>query len=156
MSSTPDRRKRQWPRLLRLPSPTFALTHFPHLHLALVELAPPTPLQLLQPPLVRNPVALPIERPRIYQHAHASLQQAGDVELAAWRTPLVEVGGKGGADGGGTGGKVERGGRGEGEQGAERGRVEVVGDHLRRWVAEGTEARFGYVVYISAAFLHCT
>lgn len=88
MSRSAHGRKRQRARALRLPSLVPADRPVAERVRGVDEAA--GPVELLEPEFVCDPVALPVVRARIDEHAHSALKQAGDVEVRG-RGVLVEV-----------------------------------------------------------------
>lgn len=90
MSSASDRHEREQRRLLHLARLLGVAVQMPVAPSLGGVLGEPAPLQLVDPELVRNPVALPVIRPRVYQDAHAPVQQVRDVVLGV-HGPFVHV-----------------------------------------------------------------
>ena len=136
MPRTKHRRERQRAHRLRLPhhTPTDLPRPPPHAR----PLPRAVPLKLIHPHPVRDPIALPIIRARVQQHAHPAREERGDVRVRAGGPPLVEVRAEVGAHERAAGGEGVW--RGRAEERAEGGGVEEGGDGGVFGVAEGAVA----------------
>lgn len=138
MSSASNRHEREQGRLFYLPRLVGAAVQMPIAPFLGGVPGQPAPLELVDPQLVRDPVALPVVRPRVYQDAHAAVKQARDVVLCM-HGPFVHVGVKTLTHRGRARREIIR--RFNAQQFARLRAVEVGFDHIVFFVAQGAFAR---------------